>query len=210
MSLTAIQKLVNYLTERFDTGDEIFKALIGDKNAIQILPLTKSADVNTGAIANELEYLMQMSRQTTNGANINNMSAIERDFWEQIIGLLQASHEDISQFIDRILAIIAGPKQSKNGIEQSMLRYTDEVEVIELYYTTAFADTTFADYFEYDTGPLVVTASFAGGDETNALYILIILKKNARLENPAVIRTIVSVLDQVVLRGVKYAIQLID
>jgi hypothetical protein len=208
--MRAIDKLIAYLTKRFNDDGEIFKVIVGDKDSVPIDPIVTSADFNQGAIANELEWMSSMITQLNASSDINNLSELELPFWEELVGLIQASHENVQQFVDRVLGIMADEKQTAYGITQAMLRYTDLVGVQEIYSEGAFADTTFADHYATSLAP-VVTSAFAASSQLalNVLQIIIVLGINERLENPAVRRTIISVLDEVVLPGVHYEIQLV-
>lgn len=203
------EKLSSYLTSRFNNKDEIFKSLIGDINGVANDPIVKSDDYNQGAISNEIEYLLGLINQTKVSSNINNITNIEVGGWEDILGLKKYSHETISNYISKVLSIVAGEKQTTYGIEQSMLNFTSYCRVIEIYRDSAFNNVSFTNYYGESVNP-VIRPAFVGATGGGVLRIRVILKKNAEINNPAVRRIIMEILDIIVLPGVEYEVELID
>lgn len=220
--MKAIDKLVAYLTERFDKTDEIFKAIIGDDSTSWGSPINDSGDFDEGAIANELEWLTELIKQKRDSANFNNLTLEEVEGWEEITGILKYSHEDLSAYKDKLYAILVGDKQTVYGIKQAMLNFTTEVIVLEYFRESAFAANytggpppsagagSFADntIYENKTPPVLVYPAFAGGGGAGVLTILIQLKDDAKLATLAQRRVVVNVLRIVVMPGVEYSIEI--
>jgi len=204
--IRAIDKLIRYLTKRFDKSDEIYKAIIGDEDAVPEPTIDKSADYNQGAIANELEWLTSYVKQTIASANMNNLSEAELFGWEEIVGIEKASHETISEYVDRVVDIMIGEKHIPYGIEQAMLRYTSVVNVIDFGKKGGFIGASFIGYFDEQVGPPVVRPALITLPDR---LLRIELKDNVEIQNPAVMRTIIWILDIIILPTVNYYIVII-
>lgn len=57
MASTFIELIVSHFPKSVNTQGTIFKSIFGDVDAVPLSPVVISSDVNTGAVANELEFV---------------------------------------------------------------------------------------------------------------------------------------------------------
>ena len=182
--------------------------LINNPEGKNYTTVNTSADYNQGAIANELEWFLDMIAQTKESANLNDVSSIELEAWKDVTGIEKYVHESITFWTRKALAYIAGEKHTKYAIEQALFMFTDTVIILESSLDNGFTQVSYADSFDsFSTPQLVRGATVSGGVGFPALRIQV--GNNAALSNLAVRRAMMQLLEHIILPGVKYDVELI-
>jgi hypothetical protein len=145
---TAIQRLNKAMPTKLDKTTPEYRSLFGDEDAASYFDPTSdvatSADVNTGAIANEIEYLLQYLQQLARSYNLSNAISDQLDslVWF-FLGMTRIQQETDEMLINRASVFLRKNGNQSWGTSQSIydaLRHVVPVGA-EMYIEENFIDT---------------------------------------------------------------------
>jgi hypothetical protein len=145
---TVIQRLNKFMPSKLDTTTPEYLSLFGDADAPSYFDPTSdtatSADVNVGAVANELEFLLQYLQQLAGSYNLSNAVSDQLDslVWF-FLGMLRIQEEPDAMLINRASVFLRKNGCQSWGTSQSIydaLRHVMPPNA-EMYIEENFIDT---------------------------------------------------------------------
>ncbi len=114
---TIADKLNRELREIFDTGDDIYKALVADPDGTPEVTIVNPADYNIGAMANLLEYNRELSKCLIDQLDFNLQTGIYLTLTvHELLGEFRYEGETDAQMVARIQGYILDYKVSRTAI----------------------------------------------------------------------------------------------
>ncbi len=166
-------KINNNLNAVFDIeNDDIFKALICDKDGTIAGTVNLPTDINIGALASQIEYLRQLSISLVNQIYIDEASSVFLTYiLNNFFDSLQYESETDQEWISRTIATVLKPKVSRATIIYALRPYsTLEPEIENIETQNAYSDYSYSSIFVSDLDQLVLAA--IAEDYDNALFMI--------------------------------------
>ena len=209
-------KLNQFLKALYDVEDPTYKVLVADPGGTPEVTIVNPIDLNLGVIADLLEwnrlltitFLKQLFFDQTQGKFLD---LIAHDHF----GLIRASGESDSVYIDRVKNIILGRKISPASIIVNTTPYSSPNPpiIIEGDQEQMYADVSFTEYYQDSFQVLISTsAKYPVGDwvlpaiafsfDAGAFFFILILEIIDSNDLPAVI----DIVDRHIAAGIDYEI----
>lgn len=157
------------------TADDVDPA-----NIINLLVMAddiKINDINTGAISNILEYTRRLAMFLIDQLNLN-MAVKEflNYYGVTYYNVIRNAGESDTDYADRIARKIFALKQSPVLIQQALLPYATQVDVVEGIDDGAFSESSFSDnYRDFQLPGFIVKAAIAGEDGGMIFYFKVFM-----------------------------------
>lgn len=206
MNMRAITELVKNL-KIFNQEAGEFLNLIGDaeKDYPQLSGEIKISDFDNGAIANVLEYEMNLAEYLIDQLKLNNASGDFMDFIvEKYYDKMREPSETDASLYQRVYDAVFADKVSPLAIKNAIDEFGDDIEIIEGIGSGAFTEVSFVENInEFDGPPIVkmATLEVQGG---NPYFFRVIISNLL----PVNYNKIVERINEYKAAGINYIIEL--
>jgi hypothetical protein len=212
MSIT--DRINNNLSAIFNTDDdEIFKALVNDKDGNIPGTINKPTDIDIGVIGSQIEYLRQLSITLLKQMYMDQQDTEFLEFTlNNYFDSLQLRDETEAEWLQRVINNVFSQKVSQSAIIFLMRPYSPggEPEITNIIVDNAFADLSYCDIYssgettlDGDTIPYLAAIA----DTSNSAFFTI---KVTLYDTPyAEIFTVQDVLNNIVAAGIDVVLQII-
>ena len=204
-------ELLNELLKIFNVDSGEYLKLVGDKTKVtSVSGEVKINDINTGAISNSLEYARRLANYLIDQLDLRLTSDSWLDFiGGEIYGILRVPGEtdDDYAYRLRIVATLTTVKCTPIGIEQALLRYGDNIRVIDGIDDGAFADVSFANNYKdfFPVGADIIKAAIAG-EQGGLLFFFRVIMENV---DSTYYKTIIKIINDFKAAGISYIVEII-
>lgn len=204
-------EILNIFLKIFNRESGEYLKLVGDSTRVtpSITGEIKINDINTGAISNIMEYTRKLAMFLIDQLNLNNAV---REFLDNYgityYDIVRAAGELDEDYADRIVRKVFALKQTPILIQQALLPFADQVDIIEGIEDGAFSEISFADSYRdfFLPGESIIKAAIAGL-EGGMLFFFRVLMYNV---DPADYKVIIQIIEDYRAAGIAYDVVVIN
>jgi hypothetical protein len=202
-----VENINNNLKGLFDTSDDIYIALIADKNGVIASVITKPTDIDIGAIASQQEYLRRVSLGLKNQIFIDQATGEFLKFTlEEFFASIRLINETELEWIERTAKKVFQPKLSEATFIVALRPYSSIEPLIENNVSSsAFAGLSFASRVktfvaDWSGSSIKIYPAIARSFSSSLYSILITLYDTPSGD----INTVINIIENNIAAGITY------
>lgn len=204
-------EILNIFLKIFNRESGEYLKLIGDstRTTPAFVGEVKINDINTGAVSNIMEYTRRLSTFLIDQLNLNNAV---REFLDNYgityYDTIRNAGESDADYADRIVRKIFALKQTPVLIQQALLPFADQVDIVEGIEDGAFSEISFTDNYRdfFLPGESIIKAAIAGL-EGGMLFFFRVFMYNV---DPADYKKIIQIIEDYRAAGIAYDVVVIN